>query len=142
MGEMQLTLFTDIALKAIMYLKQSSDLVTIDEIATKFAVPRNHLIKVLNFMVHQQWIGSVRGRNGGLFYNLSSDSLKLGETIMILENRDELLDCNACILHANCDLRSMLRGAVNAFYGYLNQYTLKDLNGQHTTAFINLLIKK
>lgn len=139
---MQLTLFTDIALKAIMYLKQSSDLVTIDEIAGKFNVPRNHLIKVLNFMVHQKWIGSVRGRNGGLFYNLSSDSLKLGQTIMILENREELLDCDACILHSNCDLRGMLRGAVNAFYDYLDQYTLKDLNGQRTRAFINLLIKE
>lgn len=138
---MQLTLFTDIALKAIMYLKQSSDLVTIDEIAGKFSVPRNHLIKVLNFMVHQKWIGSIRGRNGGLFYNLSSDKLKLGQIIMILENQDALLDCDTCILHANCDLRGMLRGAVNAFYSYLDQYTLKDLNGQHTRAFINLLIK-
>jgi len=139
---MQLTLFTDIALKAIMYLKQSESLVTIDEIAEKFAVPRNHLVKVLNFMVHQRWIGSVRGRNGGLFYNSSSDDLKLGDTIMVLENKDELLDCNACILHANCCLRGMLHGAVTAFYNFLNQYTLKDLNGQPTANFIIQIMKK
>lgn len=138
---MQLTLFTDIALKAIMYIKQSQDLVTIDEIAGKFKVPRNHLTKVLNFMVHQKWISSVRGRDGGLFYNLSSEDLKLGDMVMILENKTELLDCNSCLLHANCDLRGVLHGAVNAFYGYLNQYTLKDLNLHQTNGFIRLVIK-
>lgn len=139
---MQLTLFTDIALKAIMYLKQAEKLVTIDEIAEKFRITRNHLIKVLNFMVHQQWIGSVRGRSGGLFYNEASDSLKLGDIIMMLENKDELLDCNACVLHANCGLRGMLRDAVAAFYSSLNQYTLKDLNGSATAEFIVHIMKK
>ena len=38
---MQLTIFTDIALKSIMYLKQSQDLVTINEIADKYLVPKS-----------------------------------------------------------------------------------------------------
>lgn len=138
---MQLTLFTDIALKAIIYIKQSQDLVNINEIAEKFNVPRNHLTKVLNFMIHEQWIGSVRGRSGGLFYNTSSDNLKLGNIVMILENMTELLECDSCLLHANCDLRGILRGAVNAFYEYLNQYTLKDLSIHQTDNFIKIIMR-
>lgn len=124
---MQLTLFTDIALKSIMYIKQSNDLVTINEIADRFDITRNHLIKVLNFAVHKKWILSIRGRNGGLSYNLDSDGLKLGDVIMILENKDELLDCNNCILNKNCSLRGILYKAQLEFYAYLNKYTLKDL---------------
>ncbi|RTL10739.1 MAG: Rrf2 family transcriptional regulator [Neisseriaceae bacterium] len=136
---MQLTIFTDIAMKSIMYLKQTQDLVTINEIAAKFAIPRNHLIKVLNFMVHQEWIGSVRGRHGGLFYKQSSDELKLGKVIMLLENREELLNCEDCMLNNNCHLRNILHQAVDAFYDYLNQYTLADLNNTKTVNFINIL---
>lgn len=139
---MQLTLFTDIALKSIMYLKQSTELVTINEIAEQFNITRNHLIKVLNFMVHKEWISSVRGRNGGLLYNKTSDELKLGNIIMILEDKEELLDCANCILHANCHLRGILYKAQLEFYNYLNQYTLKDLNNESTASFLNQQILK
>lgn len=136
----QLSQFTDIGLKSIMYLKQSSQLVTIDEIASQFQVPRNHLIKVLNFMMHKNWIISTRGRNGGMAYNRASDELKIGDVIMIFENKDELLDCDNCILHANCSLRGMLREAMQAFYGSLNKYTFKDIVDSRTAMFINQII--
>ena len=136
---MQLTIFTDIALKSIMYLKQSQDLVTINEIADKYLVPRNHLVKVLNFMVRKKWIGSVRGRYGGLFYIQTSYELKLGEVIKTLENREELLNCEDCMINNSCHLRGLLSRAVDAFYVYLNQYTLADLNNSKTANFINIL---
>ncbi|MDD3266726.1 MAG: Rrf2 family transcriptional regulator [Burkholderiales bacterium] len=139
---MQLSLFTDIALKSVIYLKQSTKLVTINEIAEQFGITRNHLVKVLNFMVHKGWINSTRGRNGGLLYNSMSDNLKLGDVIMILENKDELLDCSNCILKANCCLRGILYQAQLEFFKYLNQYTLKDLNDEPTASFLTQRIAK
>ena len=138
---MQLTQFTDIGLKSIIYLKQALHLVTIDEISKQFQIPRNHLIKVLNFMVHQTWIISTRGRNGGMSYNPASDKLKLGDVIMIFENKNELLDCNSCILHAHCKLRCILKDAMNKFYMCLNQYTINDIADPKTAKFINQMIK-
>lgn len=137
---MRLSQFTDIGLKSIMYLKQASQLVTIDEIANQFKIPRNHLVKVLNFMMHKEWISSTRGRNGGMLYNIKSDKLKLGDVIAVLENKDELLDCDNCVLGFDCHLRGILKKAMNVFYDSLNQYTLKELNNDRTKEFIIKMI--
>lgn len=130
---MQLNLFTDIALKSLIYLKQSQRLTTIGELAEVFCLPRNHLIKVLNFMVKQQWINSVRGRNGGLIYNPDSDSILLGDMILALETKKELLNCQACMIGNCCFLRSILGDAQKAFFASLNRYTVADLSTPELT---------
>lgn len=127
---MKLTLFTDNALKSIIVLQNNPQrLYTIDDIAEAIAAPRNHLIKVLNFMVRKEWIRSIRGRNGGLVYNEKTDNLRLGDVIRILEKDDqeELLNCGECKMNTNCRLRGMLSNATNAFYADLNQYIVGDL---------------
>jgi Rrf2 family nitric oxide-sensitive transcriptional repressor len=136
---MQLTLFTDISLKSIMYLKQSDRIVTINELVAIYGISKNHLIKSLNFMVHKKWIKSVRGRNGGLIYDQKSDNLKIGDVIRILEGDDELLDCESCILSRACNLRGLLAGATESFYRHLNQYTLKELSNPQTINFLQIL---
>ena len=47
---MQLTRFTDLGLRVLMYLthRDREQSVTIAEIASQFSVPHNHLIKVVN----------------------------------------------------------------------------------------------
>lgn len=127
---MQLNKFTDIALKSFMYLQTANDLSRIDDIVKYYSIPRNHLIKVLNYMVHKNWIASVRGRSGGLYYLEECDDLKLGSIIADLEGNSELINCSDCRLRENCILRGMFTGAQQAFYQYLNQYTLKDLKTQ------------
>ena len=127
---MQLNKFTDIALKSFMYLQTAHNLSRIDDIVEYYSIPRNHLIKVLNYMVHKNWIASVRGRSGGLYYLEECDDLKLGSIISDLEGNSELINCNECRLRENCILRGMFTGAQQAFYQYLNQYTLKDLKSQ------------
>jgi Rrf2 family nitric oxide-sensitive transcriptional repressor len=128
---MKLTLFTDIALKSFLVLQSNPNkLFRIDDIAEAIAAPRNHLVKVLNFMVRKEWIRSIRGCNGGIIYNDQSDNLKLGELIRILEkdDKEELLNCAECKMNTNCRLRGLLGNATNTFYAYLNQYTLNDLS--------------
>ncbi len=124
---MQLNIFTDIALKSLIYLKQSERLTTINELAEAFSLPRNHLVKVLNFMVRQQWILSVRGRYGGLRYNPVSDTIRLGDIVLTLETKRELLNCQECMIGSCCFLRGILGEAQAAFYASLNRYTAADL---------------
>ena len=84
---------------------------------------------------------SIRGRNGGLSYNSESDELKLGEVILILEAKPELFNCDECILHSNCFLRSILKESLDAFYNNLNKYTIADLTKGKTGNFINHMIQ-
>lgn len=138
---MKLNIFTDISLKSLMYLRQAKRLVTINEIASQFSIPRNHLIKSLNLLMRLNWISSIRGRNGGVIYNNESDLLKLGDVILVLEARPELLNCNECILNPNCFLRAILKESLNAFYNNLNKYTMVDLTNGKAGNFINLMIQ-
>lgn len=138
---MQLNQFTDIALKSLIYLKSINRQTTINEISDVFSLPKNHLVKVLNFMVRIGWISSIRGRNGGLIYNLTTDKLKLGDAIMHLENRSELLNCNSCMLGNGCSLRSILSQSLNVFYSFLNQYVISDLVDSSTQATLEPMLK-
>ncbi|MCJ9710841.1 Rrf2 family transcriptional regulator, partial [Bordetella hinzii] len=66
---MQLTRFTDFGLRVLMYLTQCRERdkpVTIPEIAERFAISRNHLVKVVHFMSQQGWVAATRGKGGGL----------------------------------------------------------------------------
>ncbi|MGE8640842.1 MAG: RrF2 family transcriptional regulator, partial [Achromobacter sp.] len=66
---MQLTRFTDFGLRVLMYLTQCRDrpaAVTIPEIAGRFDVSRNHLVKVVHFMAQREWVSTSRGKGGGL----------------------------------------------------------------------------
>lgn len=135
---MQLTLYTDIGLKTLMYLKYAEGLVTLPEISKQFDLPYNHVIKVANHLVRLNWVSSVRGRNGGLRYNKDSDKLKLGDVVAILEGKTELLNCEGggCKLRNACILRGILSQAVESFYSNLNQYTLADITGGITAKAI------
>lgn len=136
---MRLNIFTDIGLKSLMYLRQANAQVTIDEISKQLELPRNHLIKVLNFMIKRGWILSIRGRNGGVSYLKSSDDLLLGDLIMILENKTELLNCKECKLHNSCFLRTILNESVNCFYTNLNKYKFSDINNLPTRNLLQTL---
>ena len=129
---MKLNQFTDIALKALMYLRQATHRVTIDAIAQDLQLQRNHLIKVLNYLVKLGWIRSIRGRHGGLSYNTASDQLKLGEVVRQLEDQNELLNCAECSLCIGCALRRILNESQQAFFANLNRYTLADITSEAT----------
>ncbi len=139
---MQLNIFTDMGLKSLMYLRAANELVTINEISQQLDLPKNHLIKVLNFMVKKRWIASVRGRNGGLHYLKASDDLLLGDLIMALENKTELLNCAECKLQNSCILRKLLSESVDCFYSNLNRYKLSEIAGELTQQFIGSMHQK
>jgi Rrf2 family nitric oxide-sensitive transcriptional repressor len=75
---MQITKFTDLGLRVLMYLSQevNGQVVTIQEIAQQFNVPRNHLIKVVTRLNKLNWISTTRGRTGGLKLGANANQLK------------------------------------------------------------------
>lgn len=64
---MHLTLWTDYALRTLIYLGVKGDsLATIAEIAESFDISRPHLMKVVNRLGAQGYIDTIRGRKGGI----------------------------------------------------------------------------
>lgn len=132
---MQLTHFTDLGLRVLMYtsqpqrVTQSGKAVTITEIAQSLQVSRNHLVKVVHFMAGQQWLLTTRGKGGGLALAKSPDQYNLGQLVRVLEGTTQLVNCAdpPCALRMGCGLKTLLNQALQAFYQSLDQYTLADI---------------
>ena len=128
---MQLKRFTDIGLRVLLYLsmRPRDESVSISLLAERLNWNKALVVKVSHYLVQQGWVASVRGRAGGLTLALPPEHFRLGQTVRALEGTDPLINCAepACPLHARCGLVGLLDEASEAFYAYLDRYTLADL---------------
>ena len=64
---MRLTVYTDYALRLLMYLAVKDDgLATVAEVAESYDISRNHMMKVAHQLGVAGYVTTVRGRSGGL----------------------------------------------------------------------------
>lgn len=129
---MQLSLFTDYALRTLMYLaSQPERQVTLRELASAFGISLDHLRKVVSRLAHLGLIDSRQGRSGGLRLGVPADSIRVGEVVRQMESGDEVIDCEGreCVLVPGCALRMELADALRAFYARLDESTIDDLLG-------------
>jgi Rrf2 family nitric oxide-sensitive transcriptional repressor len=129
---MRLTRFSDIGLRVLIYLERAGERphpVTVAEIAAQFAIPQNHLVKVVGHLARAGWVRALRGRNGGLRLAADPQLLTVGQVLRELEGDDELVDCEAtrCALSLDCQLRGILKAGMRAFYGEMDRYTLAQI---------------
>ena len=126
---MRLTRFSDIGLRVLIYLERAGERphpVTVAEIAKQFAIPQNHLVKVVGHLARAGWVRAMRGRNGGLRLAVDAHELTVGQVLRELEGDDELVDCEAtsCALSLDCQLRGILKAGMRAFYAEMDRHTL------------------
>jgi Rrf2 family nitric oxide-sensitive transcriptional repressor len=132
---MRLTVYTDYALRVLMYLAVHLEpKPTIGEISSSYGVSRNHLMKVVYELGVAGYIETVRGKNGGLRLARRPEDIGLGELIRQTEPDMALVPCfdpvNApCAITPACRLRGVLHQARAAFLEVLDSYTLADLVG-------------
>lgn len=131
---MQLTLFTDYALRLLTYLgvEQTERFIPIQDVATVYGVSRHYLLKVANDLARLGYIEAMRGRNGGVRLLVDPESVKLGELVREMEPDRGVLECvgrpsSDCPIHRPCRLRPILGEAEAAFYDVLDRYTLADI---------------
>ncbi|AEG00896.1 RrF2 family transcriptional regulator [Methylomonas methanica] len=130
---MQLTQFTDLSLRLLMYLARLPEpgMATIAEIADYHQISRNHLVKVANSLTNQGFIISTRGKGGGLQLARPAHTIGLGDVVRQTEQNMNLVECfdmpnNHCRLTRNCFLKASLYEAQRAFMAVLDKYTLAD----------------
>lgn len=129
---MRLTLWTDYALRTLIYVgAKGGRLSTIAEIAGGFDVSRTHLMKVVSRLGQQGYIETVRGKGGGIRLGRPPAEIRVGAVVRDTEEDLAVMGCLAesgfCRIEGCCVLRRALREATLAFLETLDAYTLADL---------------
>ena len=76
---MRLTVQTDYALRMLMHLAcNAGALVTIHEIAERYGISKNHLMKVAHGLGRAGFVETIRGRGGGLRLARPAEEIPVG----------------------------------------------------------------
>lgn len=131
---MRLTVYTDYALRLLMYLAvlDEDDLATITEVAERYDISKNHLMKIAYELGAAGYIETVRGRGGGLRLAKPATAIGLDDVIRQTEPDMALVPCfkpvnEACAIRKCCVLKRALEKARRAFLEVLEGYSLADL---------------
>ena len=129
---MRLTLRTDYALRALIYLGTRADeLCTIEEIARAFTLPKTHVMKVINELARRGYVQTLRGKNGGVRLQMKPGSIRVGAVVRDMEQDLAVMGCleqtGFCRIEGCCVLKGALRDAARAFVAALDEYSLEDL---------------
>jgi len=130
---MQLTSFTDYALRVLIYAaaRPKARCLTTD-VAAAFGISRHHVVKVVNTLQHLGYLHTTRGRAGGFALATRPDRIRIGEVVRRTEGTMTLVECfdrdaNTCPLTRACGLKGAIREAFDAFMAVLDRYSLADL---------------
>lgn len=130
---MRLTVYTDYSLRVLMYVALHPERrPTIAEVASKYGISKNHIMKVVYQLGRAGYIGTVRGQTGGMRLARPPEEIILGEVVRRTEPDMALVPCfdtanTRCVITPVCKLRAALHQAQAAFLAVLDGYSLADL---------------
>lgn len=130
---MQLTYYTDYSLRVLMYLAVNGGrMVNISEIAERYKISRNHLVKVVHNLARGGFVKSYRGKGGGIELGRDPAKINIGEVVRYTEGPLKPVECfdaerNRCVIANACGLAEVIGEACDSFFATLDQYTLADL---------------
>lgn len=104
----------------------------LDEVTAAYGISRNHLAKVVHNLSKLGYLGTQRGRGGGISLARPAEEIRIGKLVRETENQPILVECfdpatNTCPINGCCRLKGILAESMAAFYASLDRYTLKDL---------------
>lgn len=129
---MRLTKQTNYAVRIMMYCAANgTKLSRIPEIAKAYNVSELFLFKILQPLVENGLVETVRGRHGGVRLGRPADQISLFDVVRVTEESFAMAECfesdTDCPLVDSCSLNSALREALNAFFEVLGRYSIADL---------------
>ena len=91
---MRLTTFTDYCLRALIFVAlKGEELATIEEIAARHRINRNHLVKVVFRLGQLGYLDTMRGKGGGIRLAKDPARIKLGILVRQTEEDFALVEC-------------------------------------------------
>ena len=139
---MQLTKHTDFAFRILIYLASTDEELTrIQQLADGFDISKSHVMKIVNKLVHQGWIASVRGKNGGIRLGRSARDIRLNEVVLLMEKTLDPVNCEEplCALTVACKLKGVLLQAQDQYLKHLEGFTLEDLVDRKMIGIVRLI---
>jgi Rrf2 family nitric oxide-sensitive transcriptional repressor len=126
-----LALHTDYALRTLLYLAGNPGRASIGQVAQFFRISKDHVAKVVQALVREGYVRSVRGMGGGIELARQPAQITIGQVILDFEGNLRLLECvaaeNICVIQPGCRLRSVLAEAERRQIDYLNSVKLSDI---------------
>ncbi|HEX7801110.1 MAG TPA: Rrf2 family transcriptional regulator [Asticcacaulis sp.] len=130
---MHLTTYTDYALRVLIYLNAHVDRrPTIGEIADKYGISKNHLVKCAQQLGRAGFLVNTRGRSGGLALARPADQITLGEVVRRMEPEMDIVPCmdrdnHSCVISEVCGMKPVFHEAREAFLRVLDGYSVADI---------------
>ncbi|MDR3620452.1 MAG: Rrf2 family transcriptional regulator [Paludisphaera borealis] len=127
---MQLTQFSDYAMRTVLYLGcRPERLVSVDEISRAYGISRHHLVRVVQSLTELGVVTAQRGRGGGMRLSKKPSEINVGWLIRQTEPHFHLVECfdpetNTCPIAPACGLKGAIQRAQQAFLAVLDEYTL------------------
>ena len=132
---MQLTRFSDYALRVLLYLgAHGEEVVPASTISEAYGISAEHVAKIAKWLAQEGYVIAQRGKGGGIRLGKRPEQIRIGALIRRSEPHDELLECfdrttSSCPVASACRLKRALEEAHRAFFAVLDDYTLRDLLG-------------
>jgi Rrf2 family transcriptional regulator, nitric oxide-sensitive transcriptional repressor len=130
---MQLTTFTDYALRTLMALGAvAPDKLTVGQLSEAYGISAHHLLKVVNELAALGYVETIRGPAGGARLAKAPGEIRIGTLVRQVEPDLGVVPClrageAACVIAPVCRLKRVLREATEHFVAELDQHTLADL---------------
>src|SRR6185369_3161940 len=126
---MRLTIFTDYALRVLIYLGAHRDeerLATIGDIAAAYRISENHLMKVVHNLARHGYVQTTRGKGGGMQLARAPEEINIGAVVRITEDDMALVECfqdgpPKCPIVSACSLQGVLAEALREFFAVLDR---------------------
>ena len=140
---MRLSRFSDIALRALLYLgAHPSRTVSGSEISARLEVSREHLMKCLQELAGLGLVQGLRGRGGGFRLTGDPGRIRLGDLVRSTEPSLAMAECfeprSTCPLTGDCRLAGVLAESQRAFFDTMDRYTLADLLASDAPRLVQL----
>lgn len=120
---------SSIALHSLAIIANSEELVNASKIADISGFSKHHTAKVMNILVKNNYLSSIRGPKGGFKLSLPPEEITMME---ILELIDGTVEKDHCFLHTDeCPFEDCIFGKVTSkltaeLIEYFNNHTVKN----------------
>lgn len=140
---MKFNLFTDYALRSLMYLCwHRGRTVTAEEISSYYGISHDHIVKVIQELSRHGYVQARRGRGGGSMLARDPRFITVSEVINTFEGPPALLECirttNVCVIETSCRLKGVLTEAQRRMFEYLGTVTVEEIAGEQAPQIVAL----
>ncbi len=129
---MRLNRASDFALRILILLCKNGDVVPVDVIAERLALPKSHVMKIVAQLASADFVSTQRGPGGGVQLRRPATDIRIGDVVRAIEREFAVVDCLGtsgakCVFEPRCALMPVMKDATNAFLDVLDGYVISDV---------------